>query len=137
MDIQRGMKNHRPRATFSSFRPMVRLDYIFASRHFAPLQITVLRNDLTRVASDHLPLVADLRVAPAAVGTSTMRPENQQRIPSHHNQPRDREFVALIAEGDGHRRAQEVQRQTAEEIRAQRHTDQRQHVVDRGKGRPR
>lgn len=46
--------------TFSSNRPFTRLDYIFTSRHFEPKDTRVIRNDLTRVTSDHLPVVADL-----------------------------------------------------------------------------
>src|SRR5690606_9549358 len=64
-DAQVGVNGHRPLATFSSTQPMIRLDHIFISRHFEALAARVLRNDLTRVASDHLPLVADLRVAAA------------------------------------------------------------------------
>jgi endonuclease/exonuclease/phosphatase family metal-dependent hydrolase len=46
--------------TFSSIRPFTRLDYIFSSHHFDRKEARVIRNDLTRVASDHLPVVADL-----------------------------------------------------------------------------
>ncbi len=46
--------------TFSSNRPFTRLDYIFTSRHFERKDARVIRNDLTRVTSDHLPVVADL-----------------------------------------------------------------------------
>jgi endonuclease/exonuclease/phosphatase family metal-dependent hydrolase len=70
-DAQMHTPGHRPRCTFSSWRPMVRIDHIFTSAHFAPQQITIVRNDLTRVASDHLPLLADLKVVPAASGKST------------------------------------------------------------------
>jgi endonuclease/exonuclease/phosphatase family metal-dependent hydrolase len=73
-DLQLRCKEHRPLATFSSWRPMMRLDHIFGSEHFEPVAIAVLRNDLTRVASDHLPLMVDLRVAPAAGDTSRPTP---------------------------------------------------------------
>jgi endonuclease/exonuclease/phosphatase family metal-dependent hydrolase len=56
-DVQR---DRRPRNTFSSNRPLVRLDHIFTSKHLVCEGVLVPRNDLTRVASDHLPLVADL-----------------------------------------------------------------------------
>jgi endonuclease/exonuclease/phosphatase family metal-dependent hydrolase len=46
--------------TFASARPFVRIDHIFASRHFRTEGVAVVRNGITRVASDHLPLVADL-----------------------------------------------------------------------------
>ena len=48
--------------TFISTRPFARIDHIFVSDHFAVDRATVIRNYLTRVSSDHLPLVAELRV---------------------------------------------------------------------------
>lgn len=66
-DLQAG-PGHRAAATFTSAQPVLRLDHLFASRHFERLRVAVVANDLTRVASDHLPLVADLRVVPAAAG---------------------------------------------------------------------
>jgi endonuclease/exonuclease/phosphatase family metal-dependent hydrolase len=77
-DVQR-IAGHRPLNTFSSLRPLVRIDHIFTSRHFAPEKITVVRNDLTRVASDHLPLMADLRVVTAVANTPTMMPPAKLR----------------------------------------------------------
>lgn len=56
-DVQR---DRQPRNTFSSNRPLVRLDHIFTSPHLVCDAVLVPRNDLTRIASDHLPLVADL-----------------------------------------------------------------------------
>ena len=46
--------------TFSSARPLVRIDHIFATRHFTCEKAWVIRSDLTRVSSDHLPLVVEL-----------------------------------------------------------------------------
>jgi len=60
-DVQSRMKNFRPIKTFSTFHPFRRIDHIFVSRHFAVEKVLVPRNDLTRVASDHLPLIVDLR----------------------------------------------------------------------------
>jgi endonuclease/exonuclease/phosphatase family metal-dependent hydrolase len=73
-DVQSGRDGHRPFATFSSSQPLVRLDHIFVSAHFERQRVMVVRNDLTRISSDHLPLVADLRVVSANVGTSTRTP---------------------------------------------------------------
>ena len=70
-DAQAARGGHRPVNTFSSTQPFTRLDHIFLSRHFEVQHVAVPRNDLTRVASDHLPLVADLSFAPADVGTPT------------------------------------------------------------------
>lgn len=58
-DVQ-GANGFRPRNTFSTFHPFARIDHIFVSRHLAVEKILVPRNDRTRVASDHLPLIADL-----------------------------------------------------------------------------
>jgi endonuclease/exonuclease/phosphatase family metal-dependent hydrolase len=71
-DAQAAIDGHRPLGTFSSTQPLVRLDHIFMSPHFERHRVTVVRNDLTRVASDHLPLVTDLRIGTASVDTSTM-----------------------------------------------------------------
>ncbi len=82
-DLQAPGAGFRPSATFSSVRPLVRLDHIFASSRFERVQVSVVRNALTRVASDHLPLVADLRVVPVPGGTSATRPlRGQGRSPA-------------------------------------------------------
>jgi endonuclease/exonuclease/phosphatase family metal-dependent hydrolase len=82
-DVQAASGGHRPLGTFSSLQPLVRLDHIFTSAHFDRQRVTVVRNDLTRVASDHLPLVADLRIATAVVDTSTTTPpESAAHTPS-------------------------------------------------------
>lgn len=73
-DVQR-LEAGRPANTFSSLQPMFRIDHIFLTRHFACDGVTAVRTDLTRVASDHLPLVADLRV----VGAAADRPTRIQR----------------------------------------------------------
>lgn len=64
-DVQQSANGRRPAGTFSSLQPLVRLDHIFVTSHFEREQAHVVRSDLTRVASDHLPLVADLRFAAA------------------------------------------------------------------------
>lgn len=70
-DVQAARQGHRPLRTFSSMRPFVRLDHIFLSEGFEVENVIVPRNELTRVASDHLPLVADLLFEPAGVETPT------------------------------------------------------------------
>jgi endonuclease/exonuclease/phosphatase family metal-dependent hydrolase len=70
-DVQLAIGGHRPLGTFSSLQPLVRLDHIFTSPHFERQRVVVVRNDLTRVASDHLPLVVDLRIGTAGADTST------------------------------------------------------------------
>jgi endonuclease/exonuclease/phosphatase family metal-dependent hydrolase len=61
-DVQ--AKRHRP--TFPSRFPLLCLDYIFVGEHVAVDLVDVPRNALTRTASDHLPLIADLRFVPKA-----------------------------------------------------------------------
>lgn len=68
-DVQAAREGHRPLSTFSSMRPFVRLDHIFTSPRLEVKHVFVPRTHLTRVASDHLPLVADLSFVPAAVET--------------------------------------------------------------------
>lgn len=48
------------RPTFPSRFPVLRLDYIFVSKDIKVQQVQVPRTPLTQLASDHLPVVADL-----------------------------------------------------------------------------
>jgi endonuclease/exonuclease/phosphatase family metal-dependent hydrolase len=50
------------RATFPSRFPLLRLDYIFVSSGITVLEVQTPRTALTRVASDHLPVIADLEL---------------------------------------------------------------------------
>jgi endonuclease/exonuclease/phosphatase family metal-dependent hydrolase len=59
-DVQVGVNGLSALNTFSSLRPLVRIDHIFVSPHFVPKHFQVPRNYLTCVASDHLPLIVDL-----------------------------------------------------------------------------
>lgn len=52
--------------TFPSRFPLLRLDHIFFSGDITVHSVRTLRNALTAVASDHLPLVADIEVRAAA-----------------------------------------------------------------------
>lgn len=79
-DAQGAGDGFKPAGTFSSVQPLVRLDHIFMSKHFTRQRVTVVRNDLTRVASDHLPLQVDLRISAGAADTSTT---TSQRSSAH------------------------------------------------------
>jgi endonuclease/exonuclease/phosphatase family metal-dependent hydrolase len=68
-DVQAACAGHRPLSTFSSLRPFVRLDHIFTSPRLEVKNVSVPRTNLTRVASDHLPLVAEFSFVPASVET--------------------------------------------------------------------
>lgn len=59
-DVQAHAPGHTALRTFPSFLPVRSLDHIFATRHFTIKAVRAPSNLLTRRASDHLPLVADL-----------------------------------------------------------------------------
>lgn len=48
--------------TFPSFFPMIRIDHVFVPRQIGVLHSDVIKNSLTRQASDHIPLVVDLDI---------------------------------------------------------------------------
>ncbi len=52
----------RPAPTFPSWRPLLRIDHIFASDDIAVGSARVWRSPAARIASDHLPLVAELAI---------------------------------------------------------------------------
>jgi endonuclease/exonuclease/phosphatase family metal-dependent hydrolase len=54
------------RATFPAVRPLVRLDHVFVSPDLAVRRTAVVRGPGLRRVSDHLPLLAELAVPPAA-----------------------------------------------------------------------
>ncbi len=62
MDAQLSMKDGRPRRTYPSYLPVLRLDHIFASSEFKVKSIDVPFTRLTRTASDHLPLIAEMEL---------------------------------------------------------------------------
>jgi len=51
----------RPQPTFSSRRPILRIDHIFVSHHLTPLSVKVPTSLSAQMASDHLPLSAELQ----------------------------------------------------------------------------
>jgi endonuclease/exonuclease/phosphatase family metal-dependent hydrolase len=53
----------RTRCTFPSRLPLLRLDHVFVGGGFEVVRVETYRGPGARLASDHLPLVADLRVA--------------------------------------------------------------------------
>jgi endonuclease/exonuclease/phosphatase family metal-dependent hydrolase len=82
-DAQLILPGHRALRTFSSARPFMRIDHIFLTPHFEARGILVPRTDLTRISSDHLPLVADLQLRPSSAG----KPTTTQSAPPRHNTP--------------------------------------------------
>ncbi len=63
LDVQKHLPGHRPKATFYSRMPVARIDHIFVSKDIQVTAIEVPRNQMTLVASDHLPLVADVQIS--------------------------------------------------------------------------
>ena len=70
VDVACHAPNYKPRATFISTMPLRRLDYIFASEHFEVAAIRQPRTPTAKLASDHLPVCAELQFRPA-MGLST------------------------------------------------------------------
>jgi endonuclease/exonuclease/phosphatase family metal-dependent hydrolase len=60
VDAQRA-NGARAVPTWPSRRPLLRIDHLFTSRSIAVLRCEVRRDRLTMAASDHLPLLAELR----------------------------------------------------------------------------
>jgi endonuclease/exonuclease/phosphatase family metal-dependent hydrolase len=73
-DAQLQVKGHSPLKTFSTIKPFMRIDHVMLSPHFEVTGVDVPRNDLTRVASDHFPLVVDLRVLSSSGAAPTTTP---------------------------------------------------------------
>ncbi|UCD82494.1 MAG: endonuclease/exonuclease/phosphatase family protein [Desulfobacterales bacterium] len=63
-DVQKGFKNPaRPKATFPTRRPLLRIDHMFVSPNFKVHNVEVPRTIDSRLASDHLPILASLRLS--------------------------------------------------------------------------
>jgi endonuclease/exonuclease/phosphatase family metal-dependent hydrolase len=67
-DVQRVGSFFRARATFPSRLPFLRLDYIFVSPDVSVESVEIGRVPSARVASDHLPLIANLQVPVSQLG---------------------------------------------------------------------
>jgi endonuclease/exonuclease/phosphatase family metal-dependent hydrolase len=71
-DVQKAMNNdHKPKATFHSRSSFWRIDHLFVSDHFTPLEVEVRRSDGIRMASDHLPLAAELALHQSAASLTS------------------------------------------------------------------
>lgn len=62
LDAQIELDSHRPRRTFFAHFPLVRIDHVFVDPAIEVLDIEVPDTELARVASDHRPLIVELRV---------------------------------------------------------------------------
>jgi endonuclease/exonuclease/phosphatase family metal-dependent hydrolase len=70
VDAQTRVPNFRPRATFISTMPVRRLDHIFVSSHFTIRGVSQPRTPTAAVASDHLPVCAELSLTAQAAPAS-------------------------------------------------------------------
>lgn len=61
-DVQKELDQFLPKRTFHSRSPLFRIDHIFVSEHFKAMNVQVPRTPETLVASDHLPLFAELGI---------------------------------------------------------------------------
>jgi endonuclease/exonuclease/phosphatase family metal-dependent hydrolase len=62
-DVQAKLAKHIPLNTFCGRYPIIRIDYIFIDRSMKVLEVDVPDSELVQVASDHLPLIAELELA--------------------------------------------------------------------------
>jgi endonuclease/exonuclease/phosphatase family metal-dependent hydrolase len=72
VDCARAAKNEAP--TFPSRFPLLRLDHCYVDAAFRIASVVVHHSPLARRASDHLPLVVELEVLPAARRPPAARP---------------------------------------------------------------
>ena len=70
-DAQTEAEQHRPRKTFSGRVPVARIDHIFIDLGLEVTGIEVPRSELAQVASDHLPLIADVCIPRGAEPLNT------------------------------------------------------------------
>jgi endonuclease/exonuclease/phosphatase family metal-dependent hydrolase len=61
-DVQRGVRGRIPRGTWPVQLPFMRIDHLFITPNLKVRSVSVPKNALTRVASDHLPLVVTLEL---------------------------------------------------------------------------
>ena len=64
-DAQLATPEPGPQATFPSRLPLRRIDHVLVSEGIEVLGAAAIRTPLARIASDHLPLMADLRISSA------------------------------------------------------------------------
>jgi endonuclease/exonuclease/phosphatase family metal-dependent hydrolase len=59
-DAQDGVRDYKPRNTFTSWKPFRRIDHVFISDHFRVEAVSVPRTATAAMASDHLPVCVEL-----------------------------------------------------------------------------
>jgi endonuclease/exonuclease/phosphatase family metal-dependent hydrolase len=61
-DVQVALKAHRPLNTWPAHFPVMRIDHVFMRGPLEVVAVEVPRTNLARLASDHLPLVVEMRL---------------------------------------------------------------------------
>jgi endonuclease/exonuclease/phosphatase family metal-dependent hydrolase len=61
-NVQDDLKNHRVLKTLPSYYPVRAIDHVFIGSGIKTIKVEVPRTGLERIASDHLPLVAELEI---------------------------------------------------------------------------
>jgi endonuclease/exonuclease/phosphatase family metal-dependent hydrolase/glycosyltransferase involved in cell wall biosynthesis len=67
-NARRKLDNHSPKATWVRHYPVGRIDHVFISPELEVTRVEVSRTHLDKIASDHLPLIVDIKLerSPAA-----------------------------------------------------------------------
>lgn len=86
-DVQRVGSFFRARPTFPSRLPLLRLDYIFVSPDVSVESVEIGRVPPARVASDHLPLIADLQVPVLQLGAQDASQQSHDLFPKGTGAP--------------------------------------------------
>ncbi len=74
-DAQLSNPSGEPQATFHTRAPVLRLDHVFVTPSVQVIAAAPVRTPLARVASDHFPLLAELRVASRGPAVAVARSE--------------------------------------------------------------
>jgi endonuclease/exonuclease/phosphatase family metal-dependent hydrolase len=61
-DAQALARLPKPKATFPSRLPILRIDHVFVSRGIAVQRVETVQTPLARIASDHLPLLVEFQI---------------------------------------------------------------------------
>ncbi len=62
-DAQIELDEHQPRSTFFGRYPTARIDHVYVDANTKVLNIEVAESKLARVASDHLPLIVEIKIS--------------------------------------------------------------------------
>jgi endonuclease/exonuclease/phosphatase family metal-dependent hydrolase len=74
VDAQKRNPAGEPEATFHTRAPVLRLDHVFVTEGVRVVSAAPVRNKLTKVASDHFPLLAELHLAVSPATRASARP---------------------------------------------------------------